>query len=89
MELLDSFGLVNHIQFATHEHENTPDLIITLERETFVKNPSWGRLFCDHNVVLYDVVSTKFPKPPKETIYIEGTKQWTIAVSVETWQKPL
>ena len=26
MELLDSFGLVSHIQFATHEHENTGSL---------------------------------------------------------------
>ena len=68
-ELLDSFGLVNHIQFVTHEHEITLDLIIPLERETFFKNPSQGRLFSDHNVVLYDVVSTKLPKPPKETRY--------------------
>ena len=68
-ELLDSFGLVNYIQFATHEHENILDLIITLERETFVKDPSMGKLFSDHNVVLYDVVSTKMPKPPKETRY--------------------
>ena len=68
-ELLDSFGLVNHIQFATQEHENSLDLTITLERETFVKNPSQGRLFSDLNMVLYDVVSTKLPKPPKETRY--------------------
>ena len=50
-ELLDIFGLVNHIHLATHEHKNTLDLIITLERETFVKNPSQGRLFSDHNVI--------------------------------------
>ena len=68
-ELLDSFGLVNHIQFVTHEHENILDLIISSERETFVKNPSQGRLFSDHYVVLYDVVSTKLPKPPKKTRY--------------------
>ena len=36
-ELLDSFGLVNHIQFATHEHKNTLDLITTSKREIFVK----------------------------------------------------
>ena len=69
MELLDSFGLINHIEFAIHEHKNTLDLIITLERETFVKNPSQGRLFPDHYVVLYDVVSTNVPKPQKETRY--------------------
>ena len=68
-ELLDSFGLVNHIQFATHEHENTLDLLINLERETFVKKPSQGSLFSDHNVVFYDVASSKLPKPPKETRY--------------------
>ena len=43
--------------------------LITLERETFVNNFSQGRLFSDHNVVLYDVLSTKLPKPPKETKY--------------------
>ena len=48
---------------------NTLHLIITSERETFVKNPSQSRLFSDHNVVLYDVVYTKLPKPPKETRY--------------------
>ena len=68
-ELLDSFGLVNHTQFTTHEHENTLDLMITSERETFAKDPSQDRIFSDHNVVVYDMVSTKIPKPPKETRY--------------------
>ena len=50
-------------------HMSMRTLWITSERETFVKYPSQGRLFSDHNVVLYDVVSTKLPKPPKKTRY--------------------
>ena len=68
-DFLDSFGLVNHIQVATHELEKTLDLIITSERETLVKNPSQGRLFSDHNVGLYNVVSTNSSKHPMETRY--------------------
>ena len=66
-ESLDSFGLVNHIQFTIHEHENTLDIIITSERETYIKNYSEDRLFSNHYVEFYEVASTKSPKPPKET----------------------
>ena len=87
-ELLDSFGLVNHIQFATHEHENNLDLIINLERETFVKNllgagSSLTTMWC----------CMKWSPPNCPNLQrkpdIESKKQSTLAVSVKTWQKPL
>ena len=84
MELFDSFGLVNHIQFATHEHENTLDLRIPLERKTFVKNP----LGADSS--LTTIWCCMMCSPPncqnlQRKPDIESTKQSTLAVSVETW----
>ena len=60
-DLLDSFDLVNHVRFPTHRSMNTLDLVITRGDTNFVRNPSQGRLFLDHNIVHFQVVTAKQP----------------------------
>ena len=49
-DVLDSFGLINHIGFDTHHLENALDLVITSARDNFIRNPYQGHLFSDHNI---------------------------------------
>ena len=88
MKLLDSFGLGNHIEFVTHEHENTLDLIITSERETLVKNT----LVAGYSLTtMWCCMMWSLPKCPNHQRKpdTESAKQLTLAVSVKIWQKPL
>ena len=68
-DLLDSFDLVNHVRFLTHRSMNTLDLVITHGDTNFVRNPSQGRLFSDHNIVHFQVVTTKQPSEFKVSKY--------------------
>ena len=68
-DLLDSFDLVNHVSFPTHRSMNTLDLVITHGDTNFVRNPSQGRLFLDHNIVHFQVVTTKQPSDFKVCKY--------------------
>ena len=68
-DLLDSFDLVNHVSFPTHRSMNTLDLVITCGDTNFIRNPSQGRLFSDHNIVHFQVVTTKQPSDFKVCKY--------------------
>ena len=68
-DLLDSFDLVNHVRFLTHRSMNTLDLVITHGDTNFIRNPSQGRLFVDHNIVHFQVVTTKQPSEFKVSKY--------------------
>ena len=68
-DLLDSFDLVNHVRFPTHRSMNTLDLVITCGDINFIRNPSQGRLFSDHNIVHFHVVTTKQPSDFKVCKY--------------------
>ena len=68
-DLLDSFDLVNHVRFPTYRSMNTLDLVITRGDTNFIRNPSQGRLFLDHNIVHFQVVTTKQPSEFKVSKY--------------------
>ena len=68
-DLFDSFDLVNHVRFPTHRSMNTLDLVITSGDTNFMRNPSQGRLFLDHNIVHFQVVTTKQPSEFKVSKY--------------------
>ena len=61
LDVLDSFGIRDHISFQTHHFNNTLDLDITPCNETFIENSTPGRLFSDHNIVYFNIVTFKQP----------------------------
>ena len=69
LDILDSLDLVNHVNFPTHRSQNTLDLVITRNSDNIVRNPSQGQLFLDHNMVMFDLVSTNTKASLKEINY--------------------
>ena len=65
LDLLESFGLINHVHSKTHCQENTLDLIISSEQYHLVQNPNKGHLFSDHNFVYYNLLA--YGKPQHNT----------------------
>ena len=59
LDVLDSFGLHNHISFLTHCLNNTLDLVITLGQDNIIESSTLGRLFSDHNVVYFNLTTSK------------------------------
>ena len=59
LDLLRCLGLINHIRFATHESASTIDLVITPSGTNYVRNSQQGRLFSDHHIVVFNVITTK------------------------------
>ena len=47
-DFLDSFNLVNKIDFETHQNHHTLDLIITSYNYDSITNVSWGHYLSDH-----------------------------------------
>ena len=59
MDFLDSYGLVNRVDFPPNRLPNTLDLIITSEDDSLLCCTSQGHLFSDHHVVLFDLILPK------------------------------
>ena len=59
LDVLDSFGLQNHISFPTHHLNNTLDLVITSCHDNFTETSTPGRLFSDHNIVYFNLTTFK------------------------------
>ena len=51
LDVLDSFGLHNHISFLTHCLNNILHLVITSGQDNFIESSTPDRLFSDHNIV--------------------------------------
>ena len=66
LDVLDSFGLQNHISFPTHHLNNTLDLVITPCNNNFIESSTPGRLFSDHNIVYFNITTFKQPNTIKE-----------------------
>ena len=47
LDVLDSFGLQNHISFPTHHLNNTLDLVISSGQDNFIESSTPGRLYTD------------------------------------------
>ena len=69
LDVLDSFGLQNHIRFPTHHLNNTLDLVITSCHDNFIESSTPGRLFSDHNIVYFNLPTFKQPNTIKEITY--------------------
>ena len=69
LDVLDSFGLQNHISFPTHHLNNTLDLVITPCNDNFIESSTPGRLFSDHNIVYFNIITIKQPNTIKEITY--------------------
>ena len=50
-DFLDSFGLSNKVQFLTHKHQHTLDLVISSCMDGFIQSVFRGHLLSDHNFV--------------------------------------
>ena len=69
LDVLDSFGLRNHTSFPTHHFNNTLDIVITPCNETFIENSTPGRLFSDHNIVYFNIITFKQPNTIKDITF--------------------
>ena len=69
LDVLDSFGLQNHIRFPTHHLNNTLDLVITSCNDNIIESSTPGRLFPDHNIVYFNLTTFKQPNNIKEITY--------------------
>ena len=69
LDVLDSFGLHNHISFPTHCLNNTLDLVITSEQDNFIESSTPDRLFSDHNIVYFNLITFKQLNTIKEITY--------------------
>ena len=69
LDVLDSFGLQNHISFPTHHLNITLDLVITSCNDNFIESSTSGRLFSDHNTVYFNLTTFKQPNTIKEITY--------------------
>ena len=73
-EVLDTFGLAQHIREPTHVGGNTLDLIITREGSKLLKECKVDELLSDHNAILLKV-EVQRPKPDKKMITFRKTKK--------------
>ena len=62
LDFLESFGLVNHINFGTHHQENTLDLVISSKQYHLAHNPIKRCLFSDHNFVYCNLSTNSKPQ---------------------------
>ena len=69
LDVLDSFGLHNHIGFLIHHLNNTLDLVITSGQDKFIESSRPGRLFSDHNMVYFNLTTSKQSNKTKEITY--------------------
>ena len=69
LDVLDSFGLHNHIGFPTHHLNNTLDLVITSGQDKFIESSRPGRLFFDHNMVYFNLTTPRQSNKTKEITY--------------------
>ena len=67
--VLDSLGLHNHIGFPTHHLNNTLDLVIMSVQDKFIESSRPGRLFSDHNMVYFNLTTSKQFNKAKEITY--------------------
>ena len=67
-DILDTFGLRQHVKSATHNSGHILDLILTREEEC-ISNSIKDKLISDHSAVLFDLQIKKPPLPTKEIAY--------------------
>ena len=69
--MLNIFSLKNHINFPTHQLQNTLDLIITHHKSSLISQTSQGSLLSDHNIIHYKLLPPDRIIDSKEIYYRE------------------
>ena len=79
LDLLQSMGLRQHVEFPTHVSGNTLDLVITREVDSlFGSKPQPDHCFSDHIAILFELTTSK-PTPSKEYISYRPIKSVDIS----------
>ena len=73
-DVLDTFGLTQHISEPTHVGGNTLDLVITRQDSTILKKCYVDELLSDHATILIDLDITR-QKPDKKLVAFRKTKK--------------
>ena len=69
LDLLQSMGLRQHVEFPTHVSGNTLDLVITREVDSILgSQPQPDHCFSDHIAILFELTTSK-PPSSKEYMY--------------------
>ena len=72
-DIIETFGMKQHIKSATHKHGNTLDLIITKNKSSF-DSYSIEDLCSDHHCIIFQMNLTK-PRPTQKIIKMRNTKE--------------
>ena len=68
VDLIDSFGLAQHVHFATHVEGHILDLVITRKMDSIIQDtPILGSFLSDHATVLFNFKGFKSESSAKET----------------------
>ena len=79
LDLLQSMGLRQHVEFPAHVSGNTLDLVITREVDSILgSKPQPDHCFSDHIAILFELTTSK-PTPSKEYISYRPIKSVDIS----------
>lgn len=74
LDLLQSMGLQQHVEFPTHVSGNTFDLVITRNVDSILGSlPQPDRCFSDHMTILFELIISK-PPPSKKSVSYRSIK---------------
>ena len=68
-DLLDSFNLVNMVNFPSHKLQHTLDLAIIDSEYSYLSKVSRGHMLSDHHFIPFDLTITKQLPPTKSVHY--------------------
>lgn len=88
-ELLDAFGLTQHVEGPTHTHGHTLDLVISRTEEDIVAECSASDFISDHNAILI-TMNTGRDHPPRKTVTFRNLRSIRIpALNEDVAASPL
>ena len=73
-ETLDSYSLIQHCDFSTHNQGNTLDLVITKSHKPlFISKPTKSTLITDHYAINFNLMTKRPPPRPRKMITFRPT----------------
>jgi hypothetical protein len=83
MELIDSFGLVQHVRSPTHRHGHTLDLIITRSENALVWSSTPTELCLSDHFPVFSTLAVARVEKPMQTVSYRKVKQVNITQLTE------
>ena len=69
LETLDSYSLIQHCDFITHNQGNTLDLVITKsQKPLFISKPTKSTLITEYYAINFNLMTKRPPPRPRNTI---------------------